>query len=75
MSIFFFYFSSEALRLYKNRMTGFEQSEVLDYQEIWFLGLDAKKIEGIAGSAQNSGYDDDNGSYVKVWNTHTHYTN
>lgn len=33
---------------------------------MWFLGLEAKKIEAVQGTAQNSGYDDDNGSYIKV---------
>ena len=44
----------------------FEQTEAQDYPEIWYLGLDAKKIEGVQGAAQNNGYDDDNGSYLKV---------
>ena len=56
----------EALKLYRGKLTAFEQTEILDYPEIWFLGLEAKKIEGEPGSAQNNGYDDDNGSYIKV---------
>ena len=48
-------------------MTAFEQAEILDYSDIWFLGLEAKKIEGvILGSGSNSGYDDESGSYIKV---------
>lgn len=38
----------------------------MDYSEIWYLGLDTKKIEGSQGSPQNSGYDDEHGSYLKV---------
>ena len=57
---------TEALKLYRGKLTAFEQTEILDYPEIWFLGLEAKKIEGEPGSAQNNGYDDENGSYVKV---------
>lgn len=57
---------SEATKLYRSRLTEFEQTEILDYPEIWFLGLEAKKVEGVPGGAQNSGYDDDNGSYIKV---------
>jgi len=56
----------EALKLYRGKLTSFEQTEILDYPEIWFLGLEAKKIEGEPGSAQNNGYDDENGSYIKV---------
>jgi len=58
---------SEALKLYRNRLSAFEQSEILDYPEIWFLGLEAKKIEAIQGASQNNSYDDENGSYIKVF--------
>ena len=59
-------FFTEALKIYRGKLTAFEQTEILDYPEIWFLGLEGKKIEGEPGSAQNNGYDDENGSYVKV---------
>ncbi|XP_069106811.1 uncharacterized protein [Argopecten irradians] len=64
---------SEALKLYRNKLTAFEQTEILDYPEIWFLGLEAKKIEGVPGGAQNNGYDDENGSYIKVMHDHMVY--
>lgn len=57
---------TEALRLYRSRMTAFEQTEILDYPECYFLGLEAKKIDGNNGGGQNNGYDDENGSYIKV---------
>lgn len=38
----------------------------MDYSEIWYLGLDTKKIEGSQESPQNAGYDDEHGSYLKV---------
>ena len=60
------YHFSDALKLYRGKLSAFEQTEILDYPEIWFLGLEAKKIEGVPGSAQNNGYDDENGSYIKV---------
>lgn len=56
----------EALKQFRSKLTAFEQTEILDYPEIWFLGLEAKKIEGVPGGAQNNGYDDENGSYIKV---------
>lgn len=65
---------SEVLRLYKGQLTEFEQTEVLDYPEVWFLGLDSKKIQGSAGgSSLNGGYDDENGSYIKVIGDHLVY--
>lgn len=63
--MFILYFV-EALKHYRNKLTEFEQSEILDYPEIWYLGLDSEKVQARAGSAQNSGYDDENGSYLKV---------
>ena len=57
---------TDAIRLYGDRLSKYELTEILDYSQIWFAGLDAKKIEGDMGAAQNSGYDDDNGSYTRV---------
>ncbi len=60
---------AEALKLYGDRLTGYEQSEILDYSEIWFLGLEAKKVAGAQGASPNCGYDDESGSYLKVNNS------
>lgn len=57
---------TEALRLYGSRLTAYERLEIEHYPEIWFLGLDARKIHGEEGAPQNGGYDDENGSYHKV---------
>ncbi|XP_050408114.1 dual specificity tyrosine-phosphorylation-regulated kinase 4 [Patella vulgata] len=64
---------SEALKLYRGKLTNFEQGEILDFPEIWFLGLESKKIEGVSGGAQNNGYDDENGSYLKAMHDHLVY--
>ncbi len=58
--------SSAALKHFQNQLTEYEKEEIMDYSEIWYLGLDSKKIEGSQGSPQNSGYDDEHGSYLKV---------
>ncbi|KAG7455975.1 hypothetical protein MATL_G00246830 [Megalops atlanticus] len=64
---------TEALQHFQERLTEFEQEEIMDYSEIWFLGLDTKKIEGSQGTPQNSGYDDEHGSYIKVLHDHIGY--
>ncbi|XP_037308142.2 dual specificity tyrosine-phosphorylation-regulated kinase 4 isoform X2 [Pungitius pungitius] len=64
---------TEALKNFKERMTEFEQEEIMDYAEIWFLGLGSQKIEGSQGTPQNSGYDDEHGSYVRVLHDHIGY--
>uniref|UniRef100_A0A9J7Y604 dual-specificity kinase n=2 Tax=Cyprinus carpio TaxID=7962 RepID=A0A9J7Y604_CYPCA len=62
-----------ALKHFQNQLTEFEREEIMDYSEIWYLGLDTKKIEGSQGSPQNSGYDDEHGSYLKVLHDHIGY--
>ena len=57
---------AEALQNFQDRLTEFEQEEIMDYAETWFLGLGAQKIEGSQGAPQNSGYDDEHGSYIRV---------
>ncbi|GAB0100122.1 Dual specificity tyrosine-phosphorylation-regulated kinase [Sergentomyia squamirostris] len=64
---------SEVLELYNNRLTEYERQEVEKYPEIWYLGLDACKINAKPGTALNCGYDYDNGSYNKVIHDHICY--
>jgi dual specificity tyrosine-phosphorylation-regulated kinase 2/3/4 len=47
-------------------LSEYERQEIEKYPEIWYLGLDACKINAKPGSPLNCGYDDDNGSYNKV---------
>nr|XP_002121895.4 dual specificity tyrosine-phosphorylation-regulated kinase 4 isoform X1 [Ciona intestinalis] len=65
--------SDEAVKVFGSRLTTFEQSEIVDYNDIWFLGLDGKKVQGVHGASQNCGYDDENGSYIKVLHDHMIY--
>uniref|UniRef100_A0A672ZIH5 dual-specificity kinase n=1 Tax=Sphaeramia orbicularis TaxID=375764 RepID=A0A672ZIH5_9TELE len=64
---------TKALKNFQDRLTEFEQEEIMDYSEIWFLGLGSQKIEGSQSSPQNSGYDDEHGSYVRVLHDHIAY--
>ncbi|XP_067937121.1 dual specificity tyrosine-phosphorylation-regulated kinase 4-like [Watersipora subatra] len=63
----------DALKQFRNRLTEYEQTEILEYPEIWYLGLDSQKVQGRIESAQNHGYDDDNGTYVKTIGDHMVY--
>ncbi|KAM3850230.1 dual specificity tyrosine-phosphorylation-regulated kinase 4-like, partial [Diretmus argenteus] len=60
----------EALKNFQERLTEFEQEEIMDYAEVWFLGQRSQKIEGSLGTPQNSGYDDEHGSYIRVLHDH-----
>ncbi|CAF2040933.1 unnamed protein product [Rotaria magnacalcarata] len=60
---------SEALSYYGDKLTEFEKNEIFDFNEIYFLGLEAEKI-----SATNvKDYDDENGSYMKMSKDHICY--
>lgn len=61
------YFShTEALKFFKNQLSPYEQSEILGYSELWFLGLEAKKLNVIPEKFSKTSFDDEHGSYVKV---------
>lgn len=64
---------SETLKYHGTRLTDYEKQEIEKYPEIYYLGLDACKINAKPGTALNSGYDDDNGSYNKVIHDHVCY--
>jgi hypothetical protein len=65
----FFFTNLEALTFYGDKLTEFEKTEIFDYNEIYFLGLEAEKI-----SATNAkDYDDENGSYMKMSKDHIFY--
>ena len=54
--------ANEVIQLYGDKLNEFEKAEIHEYAEVWFLGLEAEKIN--ATSAKD--YDDENGTYVKV---------
>ena len=55
-----------AIRKHYHVLSSFELSEIYDYREIYFVGEKAKKIIGSLSAPNNSGYDDDTGSYSAV---------
>ncbi|XP_033003927.1 dual specificity tyrosine-phosphorylation-regulated kinase 4 [Lacerta agilis] len=65
--------SAEALKHFKSQLTMYEQREIKEYRELWYLGLGAKKIEGYPDAENNSSFDDDHGSYKKVLSDHIAY--
>lgn len=44
-----------ALKEFGHKLSPYEQKEIMEYPEVWFLGMDAKKVDGVMGAAQNSG--------------------
>ncbi|XP_032763269.1 dual specificity tyrosine-phosphorylation-regulated kinase 4 [Rattus rattus] len=65
--------AAEALKFFKNQLSPYEQSEILGYSELWFLGLDAKKLNVVPEKFSKTSFDDEHGSYVKVLHDHIAY--
>ena len=59
-----------ALKLYMKQMTLYEQGEILDYPQIFYVGPNAQKHRPTAESADNHGFDDERGDYL--WVIHDH---
>ena len=38
-----------ALAAYNEKLSSYEQEEILEYKHVWFCGLDAKKIDQVRG--------------------------
>ncbi|KAF6023096.1 DYRK2 [Bugula neritina] len=63
----------QAMKQYMHKLSSFEHHEIFNYPQIYFVGHSAKKRQGVLGGANNSGYDDDNGSYLHVPHDHISY--
>ena len=62
-----------AMKQYMQKMTPYEHHEIFNYSQIYFVGPNAKKRQGAIGDPNNSGYDDDEGSYILVAHDHVAY--
>ena len=63
---------SVAFRHFKYILSTFEQGEILEYSEIYFLGLGAEKIKSYSTNA-NYGFDDERGDYKIINGDHIGY--
>jgi len=64
---------SEALERFRRNLTTFEQTEIAKYQQVYFVGPLARKINAAEGKGPNFGYDDDKGRYKCVKSDHIAY--
>jgi hypothetical protein len=62
-----------AMKNYMQKLTSFEHHEIFNYSDIFFIGQNAKKINGVIGGTNNNGYDDENGSYKPVQHDQIYY--
>lgn len=63
----------QAVKLYGSKLSSFEHQEVPGFSHIYFVGQHAKKRQGLPGGPNNSGFDDDSGSYQMVAHDHISY--
>ena len=67
----------QALKLFakSGKLTDYEKTELLDYREVYCLGLEAAadKVRGRPGKNHNYGYDDESGDYQVVLRDHIAY--
>jgi len=63
-----------ALKKHRNNLSGYEQGEILDYPQVWFLGEAQNKLMKTPSSnVNNFGYDDDRGDYNIKMHDHISY--
>lgn len=63
----------QVMKLYMHKLTPYEHQEIFNYPQIYFIGANAKKRQGVIGAPNNCGYDDDQGSYLHVPHDHIAY--
>lgn len=62
-----------ALELFEHKLTRYERREILDYDEVFFVGASAVKINAPVTDGQNFGFDDAKGDYIVVKGDHIAY--
>ena len=62
-----------AMKQYMHKLSSFEHHEIFSFPNIYFVGQNAKKRQGVVGGPNNSGYDDENGSYFHTPHDHIAY--
>lgn len=64
----------DVLRYYGNLLSDYERTEILEYPEVYFIGLpNAAKIKATMSSELNFGFDEENGDYKYMLSDHIGY--
>ncbi|XP_077983113.1 dual specificity tyrosine-phosphorylation-regulated kinase 2-like [Glandiceps talaboti] len=63
----------DAMKQYMHKLTSYEHHEIFNSSNVFFVGPNAKKRQGVIGGPNNCGYDDDQGSYLHVPHDHIAY--
>jgi len=62
-----------AMKKFMHKLSSFEHHEIFNFPQIFFVGPNSKKRQGVVGGANNNGYDDEQGSYIQVPHDHINY--
>ncbi|ESO04588.1 hypothetical protein HELRODRAFT_140298, partial [Helobdella robusta] len=62
-----------AIKLFSDKLSPYELSEIQLYRNIYFIGQNANKRQNAVGTANNDGFDDDQGSYIHIPQDHIAY--
>ncbi|KAG8195021.1 hypothetical protein JTE90_008192 [Oedothorax gibbosus] len=63
----------QVMKLYMHKLSPYEHHEIFSYPQVYFIGANAKKRMGVVGAPTNSGYDDEQGSYMHTPHDHIAY--
>eukprot|EP00906_Rhabdomonas_costata_P000551 RCo000705 len=64
---------SVALKTHSHLLTEYEQKEIQDHPQIYFMGFHASKISATQDPKLNHGFDDERGDYQLIINDHVTY--
>lgn len=62
--------AGKALKLFMGKISDYEKGEILDYRQVFFLGLESKKVKATSLLSPNYGFDNDKGDYKTVMRDH-----
>jgi len=62
-----------AMRMYSDRLTDYEQQELLSFAQIYFVGSAAKKSDAVQSGENNDGFDDSHNAYIIIAHDHIAY--
>lgn len=65
--------AGKALKMYMSQLSDYEKGEILDFRQVYFLGLESKKIKASPLKSPNYGFDNDKGDYRTVLKDHIAY--
>ncbi|KAL0210421.1 hypothetical protein RCL1_004857 [Eukaryota sp. TZLM3-RCL] len=63
---------ADALKRFKHYLSPFEETEILEYPQVFFLGEIYSRVKNSQGAA-NNGFDDDKGDYLSSLHDHIAY--